>query len=53
MRLAGRSGELRLCADRDRYHSSYDSQQVARGAQLVVDTRNAMKGIQLAKIVRC
>ena len=34
-------------------HSSYDYQQIARDAQLVVDTRNAMKGIHSINIMRC
>ena len=34
-------------------HSSYNYPQIARDALLVVDTRNAMKGIQSANIVRC
>jgi len=34
-------------------HSTYDYPQIVRGAQLVVDTRNALKGIDSPKIVRC
>jgi UDP-N-acetyl-D-glucosamine dehydrogenase len=34
-------------------HSSYDYGQIVAEANLVVDTRNATKGIQSAKIVRC
>lgn len=34
-------------------HSAYDYQQIVRNAQLVVDTRNATKGIDSPKIVRC
>lgn len=34
-------------------HSDYDYKQIVREAQLVVDTRNATKGIQDTKIVRC
>jgi len=34
-------------------HSAYDYGQIARQAQLVIDTRNAMKGIRAANIVRC
>jgi UDP-N-acetyl-D-glucosamine dehydrogenase len=34
-------------------HSSYDYAQIVAEAKLVVDTRNATKGIQSAKIVRC
>jgi UDP-N-acetyl-D-glucosamine dehydrogenase len=34
-------------------HSSYDYEQIVAEANLVVDTRNATKGIQSAKIVRC
>jgi UDP-N-acetyl-D-glucosamine dehydrogenase len=34
-------------------HSDYDYKQIVREAQLVVDTRNATKGIQSEKIVRC
>ena len=33
-------------------HSSYDFERIGREAQLVVDTRNAMKGIDSSKIVR-
>ena len=34
-------------------HSSYDYKAIVERAQLVVDTRNATKGISSAKIVRC
>jgi UDP-N-acetyl-D-glucosamine dehydrogenase len=34
-------------------HSDYDYPRIVREAQLVVDTRNATKGIRDAKIVRC
>jgi UDP-N-acetyl-D-glucosamine dehydrogenase len=34
-------------------HSDYDYGRIVREAQLVVDTRNATKGIQSDKIVRC
>jgi UDP-N-acetyl-D-glucosamine dehydrogenase len=34
-------------------HSSYDYAKVVDGAQLVVDTRNATKGIVSSKIVHC
>ena len=34
-------------------HSTYDYQQIASEAKLVVDTRNATKGIDSPKIVRC
>jgi UDP-N-acetyl-D-glucosamine dehydrogenase len=34
-------------------HSDYDYAKIVREAQLVVDTRNATKGIQSDKIVRC
>src|SRR6476469_9552631 len=34
-------------------HSSYDYAQIVAEANLVVDTRNATKGIQSPKIVRC
>lgn len=34
-------------------HSSYDYRQIARTARLVVDTRNATKGIESANVVRC
>ena len=34
-------------------HSSYNFQEIVSEANLVVDTRNATKGIQSAKIVRC
>ena len=34
-------------------HSDYDYQRIVRESQLVVDTRNATKGIDSPKIVRC
>jgi len=34
-------------------HSSYDYRAIVEQSQLVVDTRNATKGIDSAKIVRC
>jgi UDP-N-acetyl-D-glucosamine dehydrogenase len=34
-------------------HSDYDYQAIVRDSQLVVDTRNATKGIDSPKIVRC
>jgi len=34
-------------------HSTYDYQRIVREAQLVVDTRNALKGMDLPNIVRC
>jgi UDP-N-acetyl-D-glucosamine dehydrogenase len=34
-------------------HSSYDYRRIVDEAQLVVDTRNATRGIQSEKIVRC
>jgi UDP-N-acetyl-D-glucosamine dehydrogenase len=34
-------------------HSDYDYERIVREAQLVIDTRNATRGIQNAKIVRC
>ena len=34
-------------------HSTYDYKQIVEDAQLVVDTRNATKGIKSPKIVRC
>jgi len=34
-------------------HSDYDYQRIVNEARLVVDTRNATKGIQSPKIVRC
>jgi UDP-N-acetyl-D-glucosamine dehydrogenase len=34
-------------------HSDYDYQQIVQQSQLVVDTRNATKGIQSENIVRC
>jgi UDP-N-acetyl-D-glucosamine dehydrogenase len=34
-------------------HSSYDYKAIVERSQLVVDTRNATKGIDSAKIVRC
>src|SRR6266481_2668790 len=34
-------------------HSSYDYQEIVRQAQLVVDTRNATRGIHSSSVVRC
>ena len=34
-------------------HSDYDYKQIVRDSQLVVDTRNATKGLSSEKIVRC
>jgi UDP-N-acetyl-D-glucosamine dehydrogenase len=34
-------------------HSSYDYKKIVEQAQLVVDSRNATRGIQSPKIVRC
>jgi UDP-N-acetyl-D-glucosamine dehydrogenase len=34
-------------------HSDYDYPRIVRDSQLVVDTRNATRGIQSPKIVRC
>jgi UDP-N-acetyl-D-glucosamine dehydrogenase len=34
-------------------HSDYDYARIVREAKLVVDTRNATRGLQDAKIVRC
>jgi len=34
-------------------HSSYDYGDIVRQAQLVVDTRNATRGINSSKVVRC
>src|SRR3989475_701733 len=34
-------------------HSDYDYQRIVRDSQLVVDTRNATRGIRSPKIVRC
>jgi UDP-N-acetyl-D-glucosamine dehydrogenase len=34
-------------------HSDYDFPTIVREAKLVVDTRNATRGIENAKIVRC
>jgi UDP-N-acetyl-D-glucosamine dehydrogenase len=34
-------------------HSAYNYAQIVAEANMVVDTRNATKGIQSAKIVRC
>ncbi len=34
-------------------HSTYDYGRIARDARLVVDTRNAMRGIRSSNIVRC
>jgi UDP-N-acetyl-D-glucosamine dehydrogenase len=61
----GRKYELQMrCApleDLDKYdcvlivtdHSDYDYQWIAQHASLVVDTRNAMKGIDGKNVVRC
>jgi UDP-N-acetyl-D-glucosamine dehydrogenase len=34
-------------------HSDYDYKQIVGEAQLIVDTRNATKGINSPKVVRC
>jgi UDP-N-acetyl-D-glucosamine dehydrogenase len=34
-------------------HSAYDYASIVKEANLVVDTRNATKGIKSEKIVRC
>jgi UDP-N-acetyl-D-glucosamine dehydrogenase len=34
-------------------HSDYDYKQIVREAQLVVDTRNATRGIESPKIIHC
>jgi UDP-N-acetyl-D-glucosamine dehydrogenase len=34
-------------------HSTYDYKAIVEQSQLVVDTRNATKGIESQKIVRC
>jgi UDP-N-acetyl-D-glucosamine dehydrogenase len=34
-------------------HSDYDYKQIVQEAQLVVDTRNATRGIKNPKIVHC
>jgi len=34
-------------------HSQYDFAKIVKKANLVVDTRNATKGIEAANIVRC
>jgi UDP-N-acetyl-D-glucosamine dehydrogenase len=34
-------------------HSDYKYQEIVDGSKLVVDSRNATKGIQSEKIVRC
>jgi UDP-N-acetyl-D-glucosamine dehydrogenase len=34
-------------------HSDYDFQVIVQEAQLVVDTRNATRGMDSPKIVRC
>jgi UDP-N-acetyl-D-glucosamine dehydrogenase len=34
-------------------HTQYDYAEIVNKAKLVVDTRNATKGIQAANIVRC
>jgi UDP-N-acetyl-D-glucosamine dehydrogenase len=34
-------------------HTSYDYKAIVDKSKLVIDTRNATKGIESAKIVRC
>jgi UDP-N-acetyl-D-glucosamine dehydrogenase len=34
-------------------HSDYDYRRIVQESQLVVDTRNATRGIESPKIVRC
>jgi UDP-N-acetyl-D-glucosamine dehydrogenase len=34
-------------------HSDYDYKKITEEAQLIVDSRNATKGIKSAKIVHC
>jgi len=34
-------------------HSDYDYERIVRESQLVLDTRNATRGLQSPKIVRC
>ena len=34
-------------------HSDYDYEQIVRESQLVIDTRNATRGIHSSNIVRC
>ena len=34
-------------------HSDYDYEEIVKQSQLVVDSRNATKGIKSDKIVRC
>jgi UDP-N-acetyl-D-glucosamine dehydrogenase len=34
-------------------HSQYDYPEIVKQARLVVDTRNATKGIESANILRC
>jgi UDP-N-acetyl-D-glucosamine dehydrogenase len=34
-------------------HSDYDYKKIVNDAKLVVDSRNATRGIQSGKIVRC
>jgi len=34
-------------------HSDYDYPEIVRKSKLVVDTRNATKGIQAPNLVRC
>jgi len=34
-------------------HSDYDYERIVRESQLVVDTRNATRGIRSPKVVRC
>jgi UDP-N-acetyl-D-glucosamine dehydrogenase len=58
----GRHYDLQMkCADLGQYdcvlivtdHSDYDFGKIVKESQLVVDTRNATKGISSPKIVRC
>jgi UDP-N-acetyl-D-glucosamine dehydrogenase len=34
-------------------HSDYDYEEIVNESQLIVDSRNATKGIESSKIVRC
>jgi len=34
-------------------HSDYDYRSIVQEARLVVDTRNATRGIQSSKVIRC
>ena len=52
LRAAGQSWPIRLRADRHRPFG-LRLQGIVRESQLVVDTRNATKGIDSPKIVRC